>query len=256
MRNTLKKIRLIVVILKNIPKLNFRYYILLKKNKRINHVTNPNNFENIFIITSCVNTNENNSQFINHNLYHTPEKRLTETITGLKSIRKNYKNAIIVFLESSTLNQTQRKRLNEFVDDFFDYSNCENIITARKHYNKGVPQFTALVKFIEENYNKYNCKTLHFLGARYIINKKEADKYCDRGSYMKFSDKDFNSSTRYFFFKNTSLESLISPFRKTLYLSILGISVEDILFRFLPNFKKIKLLGISGIINGKEPIIE
>jgi len=251
-----KNIRLIIVIIKNIPKINLRYLPLLKKNKNNTKKVNTMIYENIFILTSCVNTNENNSIFINHNPNHTPEIRLSETINGLKSIRKHYKDAKIIFIESSKLNSIQKRRIDLYVDDFFDYSNSKVIRIARKHYNKGVPQFTALVKFVEENYNKYNCKTLHFLGARYLINKKEADKYSNQGSYMKFSCKDFNSSTRYFFFKNISLKSLISPFRKTLYLSILGISVEDILFRFLPNFKKIKLLAISGIVNGIEPITE
>lgn len=245
-----------MVIIKNIPKLNLRYLSLLKKNRDDNEIVNTMIYENIFILTSCVNTNENNSIFINHNPNHTPEIRLSETINGLKSIRKYYKDAKIIFIESSKLNSIQKRSIDLYVDDFFDYSNSKVIRIARKHYNKGVPQFTALIKFIEENYKKYNGETIHFFGARYVLNAKQAEKYNNKGSYMKFSLKDYNSSTRYFFFKSIDLKYLILPFRKTLYLSILGVSVEDVLFRFLPNFRRIDLLNISGIVNGEKSITE
>ena len=56
------------------------------------------NYENIFILTTCVNTNENNSTFINPN--HTPEIRLSETINGLKSIR-NISKMLKLFLSKA-----------------------------------------------------------------------------------------------------------------------------------------------------------
>ena len=56
--------------------------------------------KNIFIITSCINVNDNIEYHI-HNPEHTATRRLSEAVIGLKSVRSFYKDAHIIFIESS-----------------------------------------------------------------------------------------------------------------------------------------------------------
>jgi len=248
--------RTLKVAVKNIVRFHPRYFSLFIKNKAIKSARQVVRTEDIFIITSCVNTNENTSQFINHNPVHTPEIRLEETVTGLKSIKQFYPNAYIILIESSILSRSQKQVLSPFINVFFDFSDYQLIKTARKHYNKGVPQFTAYLKFLEENKDHFEASTFHFIGARYILTGNCAVEYTNAGSYMLFFPEHDNVSTRYFFVKDIKLEKLIKSFRITLYLAITGNSVEDILHGFIPDFKKIKKLNIRGIVNGQQIIHE
>lgn len=245
--------RLIKVIIKNLNKFHPRYFYLLLKSEQTVHP--PIKKQNIFIVTSCVNTNENIA-YVNHNIDHTPEQRIEETITGLQSITKYYPDAYIIFLESSKLVDGQKERLEKFINAFFDLSAKTAIKIARKHCNKGVPQFTALINFLEENSVNYEADTLHFLGARYILTGSIANEFDVKGSYFLYYKVNNNVSTRYFFMKNLQLIDLINPFRRTLYFSMFGNSVEDVIHGFVPMLKTIERINVCGIVNGKELISE
>ena len=245
--------RLIKVIVKNFAKIHLNYFLLFLKNNKKNGKRIKIN--DIFIVTSCVNTNESSSYF-NHNIEHTSELRLAETITGLESIRRFYPKAYIIFIESSKLSNSQGNLVTKYIDKLYDYCESKNIKLARRHYNKGVPQFKALIKFIEENGHNYYAKTFHFLGARYILTGNVADEYTNLGSYFLYFDKANNVSTRYFFVKGVDLYKLIKPFRRTLYFSIFGNSVEDIIHGYMPNINIVNRLMVSGIVNGVEKIEE
>jgi hypothetical protein len=249
-------IRAFKVAVKNLSRFHPRFLSLFKKNKTAFSQNSIKKAENIFIMTSCINTNEKNSQFVNHNIAHTPEIRLKETITGLNSIKQFYPDSYIIFIESSVLCSRQRKMLDPLINDFLDYSNFEIIKIARKHFNKGVPQFTAYIKFLEENKDLYEAGTFHFIGARYVLTGNSAVEYNTAGSYMLFFPEHDNVSTRYFFIKGIKLKKLIKAFRITLYFAMTGNSVEDILHGFIPDLKKIKKLNLRGIVNGQHIIYE
>ncbi len=248
-------IRAFKVAVKNALKFHPRYALLARKSAGLPSITDPIYSKDIFIITSCVYT-ELNSSFINHNIKHTPAKRFSETITGLKSIKEYYPEAVVIFLESSKLSPTDRSLIDPLIDRFYDYSGSKEIKIARQHYNKGVPQYTAFVKFFEENHNAYEADTFHFLGARYILTGAIANQYKGQGSYFLFFPNHDNVSTRYFFVKGYNLKSIISAFRSTLYFAIMGNSVEDIIHGFIPSFQKVQKLEVKGIINGQEAINE
>ena len=239
-------------------RLHPRYLYLLKKKKLRSRIgmTSPVIKKNIFIVTSCINIHDNISYPI-HNEKHTVSERFNETLVGLKSIRNNYSDCYILFLESSRISNLEKKHIEILIDEYFDYSEYNSIKLARKHFNKGVPQFTALVNFLEENRENYFADNFHFLGARYsLIDNITENKNPLPGAYFLYYPEHNNVSTRYFFISKITLSEMIKPFRKTLYCAIVGTSVEDFIDSFFPKNGYLSKLGIMGRVNGKDTIYE
>lgn len=247
-------IRLAKVAIKNLYRIHLRYFFLIKTHdiiKSKKHISK----RDIFILTSCLN-HDDNVTFHNHNPSHNLEMRLKETLNGIASIRKNFPNGYIIILDNSKIPNKESKLLLDAVDEYYDYSESSYIKISRKHFNKGVPQFSVLSKFCQENYKNYSAEFFHFMSARYNIVNKINNKISDPGTYMLYFEKSKNVSTRYYFFKNYSLSKISMAFKKTLLFAILGNSVEDALFMFVPNFKMLKKLEIKGMINGTQYIYE
>jgi hypothetical protein len=165
----MKKLLLLKIILKNIARLHPRYLYLLRKNKVQTRPSIANQIKkgNIFIMTSCINIHDNVDYTI-HNLRHTANDILSKALVGLKSVRDYYAECYIIFFGSSKISNQDKKKIETLIDEYHDYSGYKSIKIARKHYNKGVPQFTALINFFEENRDNYCADIFHFLGARYI----------------------------------------------------------------------------------------
>ena len=246
--------RFIKVFLRNIPYFHPRYLLLVKKNIKSNTSIRVKK-NNIFIVTSCINTMDCKKYPI-HNLEHTPLERYEETLLGLASIRKYYIDSYIIFIESSKISIENSNKIQTLVDEYYNYSEYKNIKVARQHYNKGVPQFTALIKFIEESGHKYEAENFHFIGARYCLTGYVALKVKKVGVYFLNYPQDENVSTRYFFIKGMGLGDIVLAFRKTLYFAILGNSVEDYVYRFLKKVIFLEKLDIVGKINGVEIVKE
>ena len=250
----MNKLVFLKVIFKNLFRFHPRYFYLLRKNKnckRLQQITRTN----IFIITSCINTYDN-SKYINHNFAHLPKDRLNEALIGLESVRDNYPDRYIIFLESSIISNEAKDQIRNLVDEYHNYSESESIKIARQHYNKGVPQFAALVKFIEENRDNYCADIFHILGARYMLKSNITDEISLSGAYFLFYPQSKNVSTRYFFLRQLSLTDILGPFRKTLYCAIAGSSVEDVIHSCFREVRFLDKLGICGKVNGKELIYE
>ncbi|PCJ59286.1 MAG: hypothetical protein COA79_11350 [Planctomycetota bacterium] len=248
---------LIIHILKNIFKFHPRYLYLFRKNKNIIEKNTPKiQKKNIFVITSCVNINES-SEYPVHNANHTAGDRLNETIKGLKSIRENYSDSYIIFLESSNLSIDNIDQVKSLIDEYHNFSDLKAIRIARKHYNKGVPQFTALINFFEINCNNYCADNFHILGARYSLTTNiTKDKNFKPGAHFLYYSEYNNVSTRYFLLRELSMVELIKPFRKTLYCALAGASVEDFISDFFPKNDYLQKLGIVGLVNGEKLIDE
>ena len=254
----MKKLLLLKVIVKNIARLHPRYLYLVRKNKaRIRaNISNQKRNKNIFIITSCINIHDNVDYPI-HNVMHTANDRLSEALAGLKSVRDNYAESYIIFLESSKISDEDKKQIEPLINEYHDYSEYKSIKIARKHFNKGVPQFTALINFLEENGDHYCADIFHFLGARYSLTANITDnKIISTGAHFLHYPEHNNVSTRYFFMCNLTLSEIIKPFRKTLYCAMAGASVEDFISCFFMKRNHLKRLGIQGLVNGKEMIYE
>lgn len=251
----MKKLLLLKILIKNFFRLNPSYAYLLISNK-IQNKSKKIIKKNIFIVTSCINVNDVFGVHI-HNLKHGVETRFTESIAGLKSIRSFYKDAYIIFLESSKLLPDYESEVKILVDEYYNYCEINSIYLARKHFNKGVPQFTALVKFIEENQHNYSADIFHFLGARYSLTVNNTEnRSMLSGAYFLYYPSHKNVSTRYFFFKKMHLSTLATAFRKTLYCAIVGGSVEDFIQCFFSVNYSLKELGVTGVVNGVETIFE
>ena len=251
----MKKLLLLKVIIKNLTRFHPRYFYLLKKNKfhaRTEQINKPH----IFIITSCINIHDNIDYPI-HNRSHTVMERLSETLIGLNSVRDNYAESYIIFLESSKISNQDKKQIEALIDEYHDYSGYKSIKIARKHYNKGVPQFTALINFFEENRDSYCADIFHFLGARYSLTANITDNTSPpAGAHFLYYPEHNNVSTRYFFISKVTMSEIIGPFRKTRYCAMAGASVEDFINCFFPKNAPLKKLGIQGLVNGKEIIYE
>jgi len=246
-------IRVFKNFIKNIHRINVLNILLFKKNNKLikrKYI----DYKDIFIITSCINIYDGN--YYIHNLRHSPNKRFTQTIDGLKSIKKYYPYSYIVIIESSKLSLQYVKEIETYVDEYIDYSNDRYIKVARKHFNKGVPQFYAYIKYFEENGAFLNAKTIHFLGGRYSLYGNFANFYNNTGIYFLYNKINQNVSTRYFFVKSINLGALTEPFKKTMFMAVLGNSVEDFIHRFNNNIFLISKIGVSGMINGLEFIEE
>ena len=255
MQNKFQSIsRIIKVAIKFINKFHPRYLSLLIPDKDIVKRSRVSK-KDIFIITSCLNPEDGNN-YHNHNPSHQLHDRLHETVLGIQSIRINFSGAYIILLDNSKVAKDTEILIKNSVDEYYNYYESSYIKTSRKHFNKGVPQFAKLVKFCSENHENYVADTFHFMSARYQLTANITQNLQESGSYFLYNEKFNNVSTRYYFFKQQSLRSIQKAFKKTLYCAIAGNSVEDALFLFAPDFKKVEYLGIKGMINGIQPIEE
>lgn len=241
-------------VIKNLVRFHPRYFLLFRKNKTCKR---PQQIRraNIFVITSCINTYDNN-KYINHNPRFLPKDRLNEALIGLKSVRDHYPDRYIIFLESSRISNEDENKIRDLVDEYHNYSESGYIKIARQHYNKGVPQYAALVKFIEENHDNFCADIFHFLGARYILKRNITNELSLPGAYFLYYQKHKNVSTRYFFLRTVKLSDILGPFRKTLYCALVGNSVEDVIYSFFREVRFLDKLDISGKVNGVEMINE
>ena len=251
----MNKLLLLKVIIRNLTRFHPRYLYLLRKNK-VHARPEQINKRHIFIITSCINIHDNIG-YPKHNHSHAATERLSEALIGLKSVRDNYAESYIIFLESSKISNQDKKQIEALIDEYHDCSGYKSIKLARKHYNKGVPQFAALVNFLEENRDNYCADTFHFLGARYILTANITENTNrPAGAYFLQNSKHHNVSTRYFIISKLTMSEIIGPFRKTLYCAIAGASVEDFIFCFFMDKFRLNKLGVMGKINGKEMVYE
>jgi len=241
-------LRIIKVAIKFINKFHPRYLSLLIADKDIVKRSRVSK-KDIFIITSCLNPEDGNN-YHNHNPSHQLNDRLQETVLGIQSIRINFSGAYIILLDNSKVAKDTEILIRNSVDEYYNYYDSSYIKTSRKHFNKGVPQFAKLVKFCQENHENYVADTFHFMSARYQLTGNIAHSIQDSGSYFLYYEKFNNVSTRYYFFKQKSLKSILKAFKSTLFWAIAGNSVEDVLFIFVPEFKQVGKLEITGMING------
>lgn len=251
----MKKLLLLKVFVKNLYRFHPRYFYLLKKNITQGREVQISN-RNIFIITSCINIHDNLDYPI-HNHSHAVTERLSEALIGLKSVREHYADSYIIFLESSKISNVDEKKIEVFIDEYYNLSEKKSIKIARKHFNKGVPQFTALINFLETNKNRYKADIFHFLGARYCLTENITDnkKINCGASFLYYPDCN-NVSTRYFFVSKLPMSEIIVSFRKTLYCAIAGASVEDYIDYFFRKNPPLEKLGIKGLVNGAKMINE
>lgn len=240
--------RFIKIFFNNIFRFRFEYIQLFTKNIKLK-IKSVKIKKDIFIITSCINTYDCTAYPI-HNFSHLPKDRYEEVLAGIYSVYKFYPDAYIILIESSKLLIENRNHIQGLVDEYYDYSDTAIVNVARKHFNKGVPQFTALIKFIEENGASYQADTFHFLGGRYQLTGQSAQRFYKSGAYFLHYPQHDNVSTRYFFIKDIALSDIALPLRKTLYCAILGNSVEDFIHRFMKKVIFIDKLNVYGTVNG------
>jgi hypothetical protein len=231
-------------ILINIFKFKFSFLKLFP-----NYYIKPNlekiETKRLFIVSSCLNPN---------NLIN--QDRITQTIEGLQSIKKNYPDSFIVFLENSILTNSQELQIIANLDLYINYFDDTKIQNSNLHYNKGVPQFLMFLKFLIQNFPLINFEFIHFMSARYKITEKINDNFIQNGVNFKFNLQTKNVSTRHFIFKNSKVKIVIKIVKYSYFFALLGCSVEDTIFLFTKKYNKLLKLFVSGYVSGIQFISE
>ncbi|MBO8219545.1 hypothetical protein [Prochlorococcus marinus] len=219
----------------------------LLKNKTLESVPKG---KNLYITNSCLNPFDNEN-FTNFNNNLNVNSRYQDTIESLNSIKKNDKNAYIIFVDNSKFNVEMEREIIEKSDLYFSIKNYKSVLKSRKSTNKGVPALVTIIFGLEVasliNKNRNN---LNIIPARYKLISNQLNKIKSKGVYMKICRRNNNHSTR----RIIIVKRQISKIRlmSLLFLTASNISLENIIGIFLYPIKNIPYLGIEGYINGND----
>lgn len=152
-----------------------------------------NSQNNVFIITSTINTNLG---------LISPENRFIQTIETIDSIRKKVLNSIIIMIEnsSSPLHDEQYKLLSSKVDYFVDIGQRNICQTFNKNGIKGAGEsYMLLVGLDIIKQQNILTKTIFKISGRYRLSEDFNIKRYDSilGKYC-FKTRDKNESGNYF----------------------------------------------------------
>lgn len=237
----------------NFIKLKLIYKILFLK---IDDTKKKNYFNDIFIVTSCINHLDKDS--ISYNINHSANLRLIELLDTIKSIKyafkKNYK---IIICENSILDEVVKNKIYDEDVELFDISLLEITKLSRKVQNKGVPwSIGVLLSCIK--LQSYSYRRLHFVTGRYKLNNEYDIKLFEqRKLNFRYYNQYHNVSTRYFCYTMPKIYNMFNLIKKVLFLCLLNQSSEDGMRVFSTNKKYItKNIGIEGLVNGSTYIKE
>lgn len=207
----------------------------------------------VFIMNACINPFDN-SKYANYAAPLDVTDRFRQVINGIKSVKKHFINAEIVYIENSIIPKELELEIQALVDFYFNFSGNQLLQFSRTISNKGVPWSMAnLLCLIEINQIKQYA-SYHFLNARYEVSAVSSDNFYSqiREGYMHVKKKEHNITTIYFYFTGVSLKSIFSIFKFAHLCSVCGFSIEDLFSVFFFKKRYISTLGISGKINSIE----
>lgn len=215
-------------------------------------------YENIFLITSCINPFNKNHH--NYNINHSKNERFDELLKTIASIKnKKINNMFIIVVDNSTIDNEMEHVLIKNIDLYIDISQDSLIKLANTYKNKGVPWATSVMLSLKKIY-QYDFKFLHVMSGRYYLNNEyNYSKLIDNSFNFRYYKNFSNVSTRYFCFHNEGIRYLLSLFKKIIILSSFNISCEDNMFHMIDKKKSNFIetnIGLSGKVNGIHQIDE
>ena len=234
------------------------FFIFKVYKYRINYKKQNKNYDNIFLITSCINQFDKN--YYNHNTNHTQSQRYNELLNTILSIKKKkFKNIFIAVVDNSKINKIMKANLNKHVDLYLDISDKKLSNLSRLYGNKGVPWATSIMITLNKIF-EYEFSFLHIMSGRYYLNNYYDIKNFKKNKinfryYKNFS----NVSTRYFCAHNQDNKYIFNLFKKIIIFSLFNISCEDNMFHIVDKRKANlieKNIGLAGQVNGIHQINE
>lgn len=208
-------------------------------------------FQDIFIITSVINTGNNPWSYTGLRSCFTKEDRFKQTIETIQSIRNLNDNTKIMLVECSNLDESMTNSLKDKVDYFLqtydDISVREACINSEKKGWGEIKKLQKSCEFIQQNNIKFN--RLFKISGRYFLNlffdKKNYDEKSNFTFKMFFADS--GSTVLYsvpyvlFDFYKQKLEDC-----NQIYMNRPPIGIETLIpIMCLPR-KDISTLGVSG----------
>lgn len=128
--------------------------------------------QDIFIITSVINTGNKPWSYTSQRSYFTKEERFTQTLDTIDSIRQFHDKAKIVLVECSDLEENimniLKNKVDYFIQTFHDSSVHHACLESFKKGYGEVKQVEKACDFIVENGITF--KTLFKISGRYYLN--------------------------------------------------------------------------------------
>jgi len=218
--------------------------------------TEPLECDDLFIVTSCTNPGDT-EEAVNHNSAHSQWQRGEELLATFDSVRRHYPGAIIVNLENSKIASELAKRIHSKCDQQRDYSADAAVRESRTFANKGVPWLIKLLKFLHEEHSAIHATRIHLLCGRYLLTDNVLAKLSHPGSYLRYYPQYDNVSTRYIGYQRVGISEIREALRCVLRPMVFSRSAEDVIHlpgRFPKHY--LSHIGVSGLVNGKDPIEE
>ena len=128
--------------------------------------------ENIFLITSVINTGNSPYTYTDNRSTYTSEQRFDQTLQTIQTIREKVPSVHIILSECSELTAEQEKILTERVDTFINLYFNEEIRNAclysnKKGYGECLQTYETLCYLLANN---MECKRFFKISGRYFLN--------------------------------------------------------------------------------------
>ena len=236
----------------NLFVIHFAYIknIILKLTLRKYSASGIHSARPVFILNACINPYDS-LQYANYAAPNDVCDRFRQVMNGIKSVKENFIDSDIVYIENSNIPVDFESQLKSSVDFYFNFSNNNFLQYSRAISNKGVPwSISNLLCLIELNKIKHYT-SYHFLNARYEVSTVSGENFHSntREGYMHVKMKQSNITLLYFYFSGVSLRRIFSIFKFAHLCSVSGFSIEDLFSVFFFKKRYLSTLGISGKIN-------
>ncbi len=128
--------------------------------------------ENIFVITSVINTGNHPWSYTNIRSTYTPDERFQQTLKTIQTIREKVPNVHIILSECSEISKEQEQIFLEKVDTYLNFYDNEEIRNAclnsnRKGYGECLKTYQAFCYILLHDFKP---KRFFKISGRYFLN--------------------------------------------------------------------------------------
>ena len=150
-----------------------------------------------FLITSVINTYPGNLLY-GPRSYYSPIERYEQTILTISTIKKNFTNIDIIFIEASVINNDMEVNIKKLVNYYINISDIDDIKLGTNSVLKGYGETMHILYALDYlKLNNYEYEYIIKISGRYFLSDNfELNKFIDnhnkitfcRGKYIKEND--------------------------------------------------------------------
>jgi len=204
---------------------------------------------NLVLITSLLNPINKELSYCSTRSIYTTDERFKQTIRSIESIKKYIPNCYIILLECSINIKQYELMLKEHVNEYFNYCENQDIISAVNSKYKGYGESTVLLNYFLEYNPIHQFNNIFKLSGRYMLNESfDYNLFKNNENIFKSVNSANVVSTRLFKINIQYLKEFIDILRKTIEYTKNGISIEHIFYKLI-KFKHVNVLGVCGYIS-------